>query len=191
MVMAGYRGKPELTAAAFDADGWLRTGDIFTADDAGYYRIIDRKKEIIVTSAGKNVSPVLMENTVAAASQLVGSVVCIGDARPHCTALVTLEPEAATALTGDTDPAANARHPAVVAALTEAVQKANEALNDAEQILRFSIVDETWLPGGDELTPTMKLRRKPIAAKHAAAIDALYGPPAAGVIDLRRTHADR
>jgi len=71
------------------------------------------------------------------------------------------------------------------------VRRANETLNDAEQIRRFSIVGETWLPGGDELTPTMKLRRKPIAAKHAAAIDALYGPPAASVIDLRRTHADR
>src|SRR5205823_10130366 len=91
MVMAGYRGRPELTAAAFDDDGWLRTGDIFTTDEAGYYRIVDRKKEIIVTSTGKNVSPVLVENTVAAASPLVGTAVCLGDARPYCTALVTLE----------------------------------------------------------------------------------------------------
>jgi long-subunit acyl-CoA synthetase (AMP-forming) len=175
MVMAGYRGKPDLTAAAFDADGWLRTGDIFTTDEAGYYRIIDRKKEIIVTSAGKNVSPVLVENTIAAASPLVGSVACIGDARPWCTALVALEPEATAALTGDTDPARNARHPTVAAALTEAIRRANTELNDAEQIRRFAIVGETWLPGGDELTATMKLKRKPIAAKYAALIDALYG----------------
>src|SRR5207253_2199337 len=133
MVMAGYRGRPELTAAAFDDGGWLRTGDIFTTDDAGYYRIIDRKKEIIVTSAGKNVAPVHVENAVTSASALVGSVVCIGDGRPHCTALITLEQEGAAALTGDPDPARNARHPAVVAALTTAVRHANTQLNDAER----------------------------------------------------------
>jgi long-chain acyl-CoA synthetase len=165
MVMAGYRGKPGLTAAAFDEEGWLRTGDIFTTDDVGYYRIIDRKKEIIVTSAGKNVSPVHVENTIAAASPLIGSVVCIGDARPYCTALVALEPEASAGLTRE----------AVAESLRAAVRQANTELNEAEQIRRFAIVDGTWLPGGDELTPTMKLKRKPIAAKHAALIDALYG----------------
>jgi long-chain acyl-CoA synthetase len=164
MVMAGYRGKPELTAAAFDDDGWLRTGDLFTTDDAGYYRIVDRKKEIIITSAGKNVSPVHVENTISAASPLVGSVVCIGDARPYCTALVTLEPEAAAGLTAE----------AVAQELTAALRRANTELNDAERIRRFAIVTGTWLPGGDELTPTMKLKRKPIATKHAALIDALY-----------------
>jgi long-chain acyl-CoA synthetase len=175
MLMAGYRGKPELTAAAFDPGGWLRTGDIFTIDEAGYYRIIDRKKEIIVTSAGQNVSPVLVENTIAAASPLVGSVACIGDGRPFCTALVALEPDATAALTGTTDPVANAAHPAVVAALTAAVRRANETLNDAERVRRFAIVAETWLPGCDEVTPTMKLRRTAIAARHAPLIEALYG----------------
>lgn len=174
MVMAGYRGRPDLTAAAFDPDGRLLTGDLFTTDEAGYYRIVGRKKEIIVTSAGKNVAPVHVENTISAASPLVGSVVCVGDARPYCAALVALEPEAAAALTGKNDPAANARHPAVADALTAAVRRANAGLNDAEQIRRFAIVGETWLPGGDELTPTMKLKRRPIAAKHAALIDALY-----------------
>jgi long-chain acyl-CoA synthetase len=83
MVMAGYRGRPDLTAAAFDDDGWLLPGDLFTTDDAGYYRIVDRKREIIVTSAGKNVSPVHAENAIAATSPLVGSVACIGDGRPY------------------------------------------------------------------------------------------------------------
>ncbi len=119
MVMAGYRGKPELTAAAFDDDGWLRTGDIFTTDEAGYYRIVDRKKEIIVTSAGKNVSPVHVENTIAAASPLVGSVVCIGDDRPYCTALDRPGARGHRRADREPDPAANARHPAVVAALTD------------------------------------------------------------------------
>jgi long-subunit acyl-CoA synthetase (AMP-forming) len=175
MVMAGYRNRPELTAAAFDTDGWLLSGDLFTTDEAGYYRIIGRKKEIIVTSTGKNVAPVHVENTISAASPLVGSIVCVGDARPYCTALIALEPETAAALTGHNDPAANARHPTVAEALTAAVRQANAELNDAEQIRRFVIVTETWLPGGDELTPTMKLKRQPIAAKHAALIDALYG----------------
>jgi long-subunit acyl-CoA synthetase (AMP-forming) len=182
MVMAGYRGRPDLTAAAFDADGWLLTGDIFTTDEAGYYRIVDRKKEIIVTSAGKNVSPVHVENTVSTASPLVGSVVCIGDARPYCTAIIALEPEGTAAVTGSADPAANARHPEVVAALTRAVRRANEDLNAAEQVRRFTIAGETWLPGGDELTPTMKLKREPIAAKHAAVIDALYGEESDAVL---------
>ena len=174
MVMTGYRGKPDLTAEAFDAGGWLRTGDIFTTDEAGYFRIVDRKKEIIVTSAGKNVPPVHVENTLSAATGLIGSAVCIGDGRPYCTALIALEPEAAAALTGDADPAANAGHPAVIAALTDAVSRANEKLNDAERIRRFTIAAGTWLPGGDELTPTMKLKRRSIAVKHAALIAALY-----------------
>jgi long-chain acyl-CoA synthetase len=165
MVMAGYRGKPDRTAAAFDGEDWLRTGDIFTTDDAGYYRIIDRKKEIIVTSTGKNVSPVMVENTIAAASPLVGSVVCIGDARPYCTALVALEPEASAGLGPE----------AIAESLRAAIRHANTELNDAEQIRRFAIAAEPWPPGGDELTPTMKLKRKAIAAKHAALIEALYG----------------
>jgi len=165
MVMAGYRGKPDQTAAAFDGDGWLRTGDIFTTDEAGYYRIVDRKKEIIVTSGGKNISPVHVENTIAAASPLVGSAVCIGDARPYCTALVAPDPEASAGLSRE----------AIAEALRGAIRQANRELNDAEQIRRFAIVAGPWLPGGDELTPTMKLKRKPIAAKHAALIEALYG----------------
>ncbi len=165
MVMAGYRGKPELTAVAFDDDGWLRTGDVFTTDDAGYYRIVDRKREIIVTSTGKNVSPVHVENTIASASPLVGSVACIGDGRPYCAALVALEPEASAGLTEE----------AIADSLRAAIRRANTELNDAEQIRRFAVVGETWLPGGDELTPTMKLKRKAIAAKHAALIEALYG----------------
>ncbi|HVW33597.1 MAG TPA: AMP-binding protein [Acidimicrobiia bacterium] len=175
MVMAGYRGKPELTAAAFDAGGWLRTGDIFTTDEAGYFRIVDRKKEIIVTSAGKNVSPVHVENTISAAGGgLIGSVVCLGDARPYCTAIIAPEPDAAAVLTGSADPAVNARHPAVIAALGDTVRRANQNLNDAERIRRFAVAGQPWLPGGDELTPTMKLKRRPIADKHAALIDALY-----------------
>jgi long-subunit acyl-CoA synthetase (AMP-forming) len=184
MVMKGYRGKPELTAEAFDADGWLRTGDIFVQDEAGYYRIVDRKKEILVSSSGKNIPPVLVENTLAASSALIAPSVCIGDARPYVTALIALEPEGAAALTGSSDPAVNAAHPAVLDALRKAVHAANEHLNAAERVRRFLVVDTTWLPGTDELTPTMKLRRKPIAEKYAAEIDLLYGPPSERVVDV-------
>jgi long-chain acyl-CoA synthetase len=189
MVMAGYRGKPELTAAAFDADGWLLTGDIFQTDEAGYYRIVDRKKEIIVSSTGKNISPAYVENTVSSSCPLIGSVVCVGDARPYTTALIVLEPEGTAALTGSTDVAANARHPQIVETLTAALRSANAAMNASEQVRRFAIVDRTWLPGGEELTPTMKLKRKPIAAKYEALIEALYGPPSDAVIDVTGARA--
>ena len=185
MVMKGYRGKPDLTAQAFDPDGWLRTGDIFVTDEAGYYRIVDRKKEIIVSSTGKNVSPVLVENTLAAASPLIAPSVCIGDAQAYVTALIALEPEGTAALTGETDPAKNAANPVVREKLLAAVKAANANLNAAEQVRRFLIVDSTWLPGTDELTPTMKLRRKPIAEKYAKEIELLYGPPSERVVEVR------
>ncbi len=185
MVMKGYRGKPDLTADAFDADGWLKTGDIFVQDEAGYYRIVDRKKEILVSSTGKNVSPVLVENTLAASSPLIAPAVCIGDAQAYVTALIALEPEGTAALTGESDPAKNAANPLVRDKLREAIRAANENLNAAEQVRRFLIVESTWLPGTDELTPTMKLRRKPIAEKYAKEIELLYGPPSERVVEVR------
>jgi len=184
MVMKGYRGKPELTAEAIDSDGWLHTGDVFVTDEAGYYRIVDRKKEILVSSSGKNVSPVLVENTLAAATPLIATSVCIGDARAYITALVVLDPEAAAGLTGETDPARNAVHPAVLDRLRAAIHAANQNLNAAEQVRRFLVLGATWLPGTEELTPTMKVRRKPIDAKYAAEIDLLYGPPSERVLDV-------
>lgn len=183
-VMAGYRGKPELTADVIDSDGWLYTGDTFTTDEAGYFRIIDRKKEIIVSSTGKNVSPTHVENTVSAASALVGSVICIGDDRPYITAIVALESTEAARLTGGAEPAASASHPAVVQQLLAAVESANRSLGRHEQVRRFIVAESAWLPGGDELTPTMKLRRKQIAQKYATAIDALYGSASDHVIDV-------
>ncbi|WP_019874288.1 AMP-dependent synthetase/ligase [Sporichthya polymorpha] len=184
MVMKGYRGKPDLTAEAFDPDGWLRTGDIFVQDEAGYYRIVDRKKEILVSSTGKNVSPVLVENTLVANCPLIAPAVCIGDARPYVTALIALEPEGTAALTGEADPARNAANPLVRERIRDGIRSANEHLNAAEQVRRFLLVESTWLPGTDELTPTMKLRRKPIAEKYAKEIELLYGPPSDRVVEV-------
>jgi long-chain acyl-CoA synthetase len=176
--MVGYRHLPERTAEAIDADGWLHTGDIAQIDADGYVRIVDRKKEIIINAAGKNMSPANIEATVKGASPLIGQAVVIGDARPFNTALVTLDPEFAAAWASqqgiEGDLGTLARDARVRAAVEAAIQAANAKLARVEQVKRFTLLDSDWLPGGDELTPTMKLKRRPIADKYAAQIDAMY-----------------
>jgi long-subunit acyl-CoA synthetase (AMP-forming) len=162
-VMVGYRNDPAKTAEAIDADGWLHTGDIGTIDEDRYIRIIDRKKELIINAAGKNMSPSNIENRVKSETWLVGSIIAIGDRRPYITALVTLDPDIAAAFQGDPD-----------SEISAAIERANQRLSRVEQIKRFKILPDPWLPGTDELTPTMKLRRKSITEKYAAEIDALY-----------------
>jgi Long-chain acyl-CoA synthetases (AMP-forming) len=179
LVMRGYRNDPEKTADAIDADGWLHTGDIATIDADGYVKIVDRKKELMINAAGKNMSPANIEGTIKVACPLVGSAVAIGDDRPYVVALLTLDPDAATAFATaqglpDASPAALAEHPAVRAAIEDGMQQANAKLSRVEQIKKFVILPDVWEPGGDEVTPTMKLRRKPIAAKYAPQIDSLY-----------------
>ena len=179
VIMLGYRGQPEKTAEAIDADGWLHTGDIAEIDDDGYIRIVDRKKELIINAAGKNMSPANIEATLKAASPLIGQACVIGDARPYNTALIVLDPDFAPAWAAQqgidaATPEALARDERVRAAVQEGVDTANAKLARVEQLKRFHLVPGDWVPGGDELTPTMKLKRKPIAAKYAAEIDALY-----------------
>jgi long-chain acyl-CoA synthetase len=164
IVMRGYRNQPEKTAEALDADGWLHTGDVATIDDDGFVRIVDRKKELIINAAGKNMSPANIEAALKAAGPLIGQACVIGDRRPYNVALLTLDPE--TGL----DP----RNPEVLERVQAEVNAANDRLSRVEQIKRFALLEHEWLPGGDELTPTMKLKRKPIAAKHEAEIEALY-----------------
>ena len=180
VVMRGYRGQPEQTAEAIDADGWMHTGDIATVDGDGHVRIVDRKKELIINAAGKNMSPANIEQQLRAASPLVGQCVVIGDARPYNVALLVLDPDGAAAHARahglpDAGVEAVAADPEVRRLVAGAVERANETLSRVEQIKRYELLAEEWLPGGDELTPTMKLKRKPIAAKYAATIDALYG----------------
>jgi long-subunit acyl-CoA synthetase (AMP-forming) len=181
--MKGYRGEPEKTAEAIDADGWLHTGDIATIDADGYVRIVDRKKELMINTGGKNMSPANIEGTVKVCCSLAGSVVAIGDDRPYVVALLTLDPDVAAAFArahaiADTSPALLARDPAVLTAVDAGIKEANTRLSRVEQIKRFTILPVVWEPGGDEVTPTMKLRRKPIAAKYADQIEALYGASA-------------
>ena len=170
LVMKGYRKDPERTAEALDADGWLHSGDIATIDADGYVRIVDRKKEIIINSAGKNMSPANIELRLRSASPLIAQAVCIGDRRPYNVALVVLDREVVGKAFGGAAPPREALHGAVAAA----VEAANASLSRVEQIKRFAILDAEWPPGGDELTPTMKLKRKPIYAKYAAEIEQLY-----------------
>jgi long-chain acyl-CoA synthetase len=167
-VMRGYRNQPDKTAETIDAEGWLQTGDVATMDDDGFVTIVDRKKELIINAAGKNMSPANIEAALKAAGPLIGQACVIGDRRPYNVALLTLDFESGL------DP----RNPEVIERVQAEVDAANERLSRVEQIKRFALLEEEWLPGGDELTPTMKLKRKPIAAKHAARIEALYEGPA-------------
>jgi long-subunit acyl-CoA synthetase (AMP-forming) len=180
IVMKGYRNMPEKTRETFTDDGWLLTGDIGEWDEAGYLKIVDRKKELIINAAGKNMSPANIEAKLKAASPLIGQAIAIGDNRPYNTALIVLDPDVAGAWaaklgTPPGDLAALAEHPEVRAEVDAGVARANEQLARVEQIKRYALLPAEWMPGGDELTPTMKLKRKPIAAKYADEIDALYG----------------
>jgi long-subunit acyl-CoA synthetase (AMP-forming) len=178
-LMRGYRKDPERTAEAIDADGWMHTGDVATIDDEGYVRIVDRKKELIINSSGKNMSPVNIESKIKSASLLIGQAVAIGDRRSYNVALIVLDPDASAAYAAQQGlpsaaPADLCQDPGVQKVVEAAIEKANSQLSRIEQIKRFRILPVDWLPAGDELTPTSKLKRKPIAAKYADVIDALY-----------------
>jgi long-chain acyl-CoA synthetase len=178
-VMPGYRHMPDKTAEAFDEDGFLKTGDIGEFDDDGYLRIVDRKKELIINAAGKNMSPANIESTLKAASSLIGNAACIGDGRPYNTALIVLDADFAPAWASqqgieDTSLEALSHDDKVRAAVQEGLDAANAKLARVEQIKKFTIIEGDWLPGGDELTPTMKLKRKPIDEKYQESIEAMY-----------------
>ena len=179
LVMKGYRKAPEKTAEALDADGWLYTGDVVTVDDEGFLKIVDRKKELIINAAGKNMSPANIENSIKASAPLVGALMTVGDARPYNTALIVLDAESAgpyAAQRGlpDASAAALAADPEVIAQISAGVAAGNAKLSRVEQIKRFTILPTFWEPGGDEITLTMKLKRKPINAKYEAEIEKLY-----------------
>ena len=178
-VMLGYRNQPDKTSEAIDSDGWLHTGDIGEIDEEGYVKIVDRKKEIIINSAGKNMSPANIEAAIKSGSPLIGQAVCIGDGRSYNTALVVLD--------GDFGPGwaeqrglvgrsleELAAESEIRAAVQAGIDEANSHLARVEQIKKFTIVPGDWPPGGDELTPTMKLKRTPISAKYKAEIEAMY-----------------
>jgi long-subunit acyl-CoA synthetase (AMP-forming) len=178
-LMLGYRNLPEKTAEALDPEGWLHTGDIGEIDDDGFLKIVDRKKEIIINAAGKNMSPANIEAAIKTGSPLIGQACCIGDARPYNTALIVLDADfapqwaAQQGLEGRSL-AELAGEPKMIEAVQAGIDEANRHLARVEQIKKFTIVPGDWMPGGDELTPTMKLKRNPIAAKYQAEIEAMY-----------------
>jgi len=177
-VFLGYFKEPEATAETL-ADGWLCSGDLGEIDRDGFLSITGRKKEIIITAGGKNIAP---KNIEAAIKQLpvVAEAVVIGDRRKYLTALVTLDDVAARKLApelGAADADALADAPAVRAAIQEQLDRVNETMARVEQIKRFTVLPRQFGIDSGELTPTLKLKRKVVAEKYAAQIEAMYAEP--------------
>ena len=177
-IFSRYRDNPELTRQALDQEGYMRTGDVATVDEDGYYKIVDRKKEIIINAAGKNIAPAMVENRVKAQSPIIGHVAAIGDRRSYLTALIVLDEEGLTAFARgeglEGSFAELTRHPVVLAEVERAVAAANATLARVEEVKKYTVLDVAWLPGTDEVTQTMKLKRRVINAKYAERIEALY-----------------
>jgi long-chain acyl-CoA synthetase len=177
-VFNGYLKDPARTTEVLDDEGWLHSGDIGVFDDAGYLKIVDRKKELIITAGGKNISPANIEAALKS-FPLVGQACVVGDGRPFITALVVLDPEVAPAWARSraieaASTAELARHPEVRAEVERAVGEANKRFSTVEQVKRFALLGDEWLPDSEELTPTMKLKRRGVLTKYADDIEALY-----------------
>ncbi|MGH9032848.1 MAG: AMP-dependent synthetase/ligase [Acidimicrobiia bacterium] len=177
-VFRGYLDDPKKTADALDDDGWLHSGDIGTFDDGRYLKIVDRKKELIITAGGKNISPANLEAALKA-FPLIGQACVIGDKRPFVSALLVLDPEIAPAWAKQHGIEAAslvdlAEHPEVVAEVDRCVAEANARFSQVEQVKRVKLLGEEWMPDSEELTPTMKLKRRGIHAKYPDDIEALY-----------------
>ena len=183
-VMVGYYRDPEKTAEAIDSDGWVHSGDIAELGRDGHYRIIDRKKELIITSSGKNISPANLE-AVAKSSPIIGQAVAIGDGHSFITVLVVLDPQVAP-MWGKAHGIASssmselAEHPSTIAEVRRALTIANTHLSRIEQFKRFTILPDEWSPESEELTPTMKLKRRVIHTKYKSQVDAMYADPPGG-----------
>lgn len=177
-VFVGYLNDPEKTAEAIDEDGWLHSGDIGEIDGDGYLRIVDRKKELIITAGGKNISPANLEAALKLIP-LVGQAAAIGDQRPFVAALVALDPEIAPVWATNrgiefTDLADLATKQEVIDAVNAGLDEVMADFNNAERVKKVCIVGEEWLPDSDVLTPTSKLKRRGINARYAAEIESLY-----------------
>jgi long-chain acyl-CoA synthetase len=185
LVCKGYLQPDGSVAKQTDDEGWLATGDVGTLDEDGYLTITDRKKELIITSSGKNIPPARIEGLLRS-HPLVGQAMAVGDRRPYVTALVVLDEESTPNwarakgldVPDPTDLAALATHPAVLAEIAEAVNAANERLARAEQIKKYLVLPQAWTPDSGELTPTLKLRRKVINDRFTPQIEEFYAEPA-------------
>ena len=179
VVFEGYWHNDEATRAAFDADGWFRTGDLGALDSDGYLTITGRKKDLIVTAGGKNVAPAVLEDRLRA-HWLVDQCVVVGDRRPYVAALLTLDAEVLPQWRAehghpDQAPVEDLREdPELVAALQSAVDDANAAVSHAEAIKRFVVLSEAFTVASGLLTPTLKVKRAVVVERYAAEIDRLY-----------------
>jgi long-chain acyl-CoA synthetase len=177
-VFRGYLNQPEKTTEVLDDEGWFRSGDIGEFDDDGYLKIVDRKKELIITAGGKNLSPSNLEAQLKMIP-LVGQAIAIGDNRPFVSALVVLDPDVAppwAAANGIEFDSLDqlAEHPKVVAEIEGALPEVMAGFNNAERVKKVKILGEEWLPDTELLTPTSKLKRRGVHARYADDIEALY-----------------
>ncbi len=173
----GYLNQPERTAGLIDADGWLHTGDIGSLDGDGFLSVVDRKKELIITSGGENISPAAIENLLVA-HPLIGQALAYGNDRRYVVALLTLDGEVAPAWARargiDASLAELAENPEVLTAVAEAVAVANSRLARVQQVKTWRLLPVEWTAESEELTPTLKLKRRVVHAKYADIIDSLY-----------------
>jgi long-chain acyl-CoA synthetase len=179
MVFQGYWNNQSATKEMIDEDGWLHTGDIGVLDDEGYLTITGRKKDLIITSAGKNVAPAVLEDRLRA-HWLVSQCLVVGDAKPYIAVLVAGDPETFAqwkAENGKPETATMAElrdDPDLRAEIQGAVDDANKAVSHAEAIKKFAILDVDFTEAGGQLTPTLKVRRSVVMEQFAAEIAALY-----------------
>jgi long-chain acyl-CoA synthetase len=174
----GYFKQDGATAALFDAHGWVHTGDIGEMDDDGFLKVVDRKKEMIITSSGKNIAPSNIENYLKE-SPIIGHAMAIGDAKPYVVAVMTLDSEIAPLVAQQLgiefrDLADLARRPEILAMAQAAVDAANERLSRPEQVKAFELLSTEWTAESEELTPTLKLKRRVVNQKYADVLDRLY-----------------
>ena len=178
IVTAGYHNLPGESAETFDGVGWLHTGDLARQDEDGFFWLIGRKKEIIITAAGKNIAPAKLE-TMLSVHPLVSKACMVGDGRRYITMVLSLDPDVAPpwarahGIEYD-DLASFSRDPRVVAAVQEAVDAANQQVSRVEQVKRFFVVPEEWTPESGEVTPSLKLKRRVILDHYTEEIEALY-----------------
>ena len=175
-VFQGYYKNPEATAEAL-IDGWLHTGDIGEIDEDGFVKITGRKKDIIITAGGKNITPANVEAEIKQ-HPLISQCVVVGDRRPYLVALVTLDPEEAEKFGGEhglpTDPEALARSAEIRKAIDAHLEKVNAKFARVEQVKKVAILPQDLSQEGGELTPTMKVKRKVVAEKYAEEVEGLY-----------------
>ena len=177
-VFAGYLNQPEKTAETFTADGWLRTGDVGSVDGDGFFRITDRMKDIIITAGGKNITPSELENELKFSPYVTDAVV-IGDQKPYLTVIIMIDQENVEKYAQDHDvPFSNyaslTRAPEVQALIQSVIDEVNKKFARVEQIKRFFLLDTQLTAEDEELTPTMKLKRKLVQTKYAPQIEAMY-----------------